>query len=57
MKDLDGTPPSDGHHPFDLNAAHVRWKRFRAEQPIIYPSDTGYWVASRHDDIRAILDD
>ena len=57
MKDLDGTQPSDGYDPFDLNAPHERWKQFREEQPIFYHEDTGYWVVSRYDDIKAIFDD
>ena len=57
MKDFDGTLPSDGYDPFDLNSPHARWKQFREEQPIFYHEDTGYWVVSRYDDIKAIFDD
>lgn len=57
MKDLNGVAPSDGYDPFDLNTPHARWKQFREEQPIFYHEETGYWVVSRYDDIKAIFDD
>lgn len=57
MKDFTGAPPSEGFDPFDLNAPHARWKAFREEEPIFYHAETGYWVASRYDDIKAIFDD
>ena len=57
MKDHKGTAPSEGYDPFDLNAPHARWKAFREEEPLFYHADTGYWVASRYDDIKAIFDD
>ena len=57
MKDHKGTAPSEGYDPFDLNAPHARWKAFREEEPLFYHAETGYWVASRYDDIKAIFDD
>jgi cytochrome P450 len=56
MKDITGTAPSDGYDPFDLNSPHARWRAFREEEPIFYHEDTGYWVVSRYDDIKAIFD-
>jgi cytochrome P450 len=57
MKDFNGAAPSDGFDPFDLNSPHARWKAFREEEPIFFHEDTGYWIVSRYDDIKAIFDD
>lgn len=57
MKDFFGTTPSDGFDPFNLNSPHARWKAFREEEPIFFHEDTGYWIVSRYDDIKAIFDD
>lgn len=57
MKDFNGAEPSKGYDPFDLNKPHARWEAFRKEEPIFYHAESGYWVASRYDDIKAIFDD
>ena len=57
MKDFTGGKPSDGYDPFDLNCPHARWKSFREEEPIFFHEETGYWIVSRYDDIKAIFDD
>lgn len=57
MKDFNGAEPSKGYDPFDLNKPHARWEAFRKEEPIFYHEESGYWVASRYDDIKAIFDD
>ncbi len=57
MKDINGVKPSEGYDPFDLNSPHARWKAFREEEPIFFHEETGYWIASRYDDIKAIFDD
>ncbi len=57
MKDFNGERPSEGFDPFDLNKPHARWEAFRQEQPIFFHEETGYWVVSRYDDIKAIFDD
>lgn len=56
MKDLTGHSPSEGFDPFDLNAPHARWQMLRQEEPIFFHKDTGYWVVTRYDDIKAIFD-
>lgn len=43
--------------PFDLNEPYVTWGRFREEAPIFYHEASGYWVASRYDDVKQIFDD
>lgn len=57
MKDAGGALPSDGFDPFDLNRPHSKWQAFRQEEPVFYHAETGYWVVSRYDDIKAIFDD
>jgi cytochrome P450 len=57
MKDLNGAHPSAGFDPFNLNAPHARWKAAREQEPVFYHADTGYWVVTRYDDIKAIFDD
>jgi len=57
MKDFNGAAPSDGFDPFDLNTPHARWKVLREDEPIFFHEDTGYWVVTRYDNIKAIFDD
>jgi cytochrome P450 len=57
MKDFNGAAPSDGFDPFDLNTPHARWKALREDEPIFFHEDTGYWVVTRYDNIKAIFDD
>lgn len=57
MKDVNGAMPSEGYDPFDLNCPHARWKAFREEQPVFFHEETGYWIVSRYDDIKAVFDD
>lgn len=57
MKDFNGGKPSEGYDPFNLNTPHARWEAFRKEEPIFYHEETGYWVVSRYEDIKAIFDD
>ena len=57
MKDFNGTKPSEGYDPFDLNSPHARWKAFRDDEPVFYHAESGYWVVSRYADIKAIFED
>jgi hypothetical protein len=57
MTTLAGTRPSSGFDPFDLNSPHAKWEQFRTQEPIFFHEETGYWVVSRYDDIKAIFDD
>jgi cytochrome P450 len=43
--------------PFDLNAPHAHWQFFRENQPVFFHQETGYWIVSRYDDIKAIFED
>lgn len=57
MTTLEGIRPSSGFDPFDLNSPHAKWEEFRTQEPIFFHEETGYWVVSRYDDIKAIFDD
>lgn len=57
MNALDKIPGSDAYDPFDLNAPHAQWETFRKNEPIFFHEPSGYWVASRYDDIKEIFDD
>ncbi len=49
--------PVGGYDPYDLSAPHADWETFRGEAPVFYHADTGYWIVSRYDDIKAVYDD
>lgn len=42
---------------FDLNAPHAKWKDLREDQPVFQDADTGYWIVTRHADIKAVFED
>lgn len=48
---------AESYDPFDLNAPHSVWADLRANQPVFQHKDTGYFVVSRHADIKAVFDD
>jgi cytochrome P450 len=49
-------PPGD-YDPFDLNTPHAHWQFFRENQPVFFHEETGYWILTRFDDIKAVFDD
>ncbi|WP_108482393.1 cytochrome P450 [Oceaniglobus ichthyenteri] len=49
--------PADRFNPFDLSAPHALWQDMRNEQPVFQHGDTGYFVVTRHADIKAVFDD
>ena len=51
--------PADhyGYQPFDLTSPFASYARLRAEAPVYYDDRIGYWVVSRHDDVKAIFED
>ena len=57
MTSLDRIDTRGGYDPFDLSAPHADWARFRAETPVFYHAETGYWIVTRYDDIKAVFDD
>ena len=48
---------TDGFDPFDLNAPHAKWEQLRAQEPVFFHEPTGYFVVTRHEDIKAVFDD
>jgi len=52
------TMTSEGaYDPYDLSAPHPTWQSFRTDAPVFFHEDTGYWIVSRYDDIKAVYDD
>ena len=49
--------PVRGFDPFDLDAPHAVWNTLRAERPVFFHEPTGYFVVTRHADIKAVFDD
>ncbi len=49
--------PSGAFDPYDLSAPHPIWQQFRHEAPVFFHADTGYWIVTRYDDIKAVFDD
>lgn len=47
----------NGFDPFDLNAPFETWERLREEQPVFFHEPTGYFVVTRHADVKAVFDD
>lgn len=48
---------ADVYDPFDLNMPYTQWEEFRKEHPIFFHEPSGYWIASRYQDIKEIFDD
>jgi cytochrome P450 len=51
--------PMRGEHfdPFDLSDPFRSYRRLRAEAPVFYDETIGYWIVSRHADIKAVFED
>ncbi len=43
--------------PFDLSNPHATWAHLRDEQPVFFDSTTGYFIVTRHADIKGVFDD
>lgn len=43
--------------PFSLDAPHATWQALREEAPVFQHPQTGYFVVTRHADIKAVFDD
>lgn len=48
---------SAAFNPFDLSAPHALWAQLRREQPVFWHEATGYFIVTRHADIKAVFDD
>ncbi|MFW5881252.1 MAG: cytochrome P450, partial [Roseicyclus sp.] len=49
--------PAKNYDPFDLTDPHATWAALRVEQPVFRHEKTGYFVVTRHADIKAVFDD
>src|SRR6516165_306342 len=47
----------DDFDPFDLSDPFPSYQRLRAEAPVFYDATIGYWIVSRHADIRSVFED
>jgi cytochrome P450 len=47
----------EGFRPYDIADPFRFYARARAEAPVFYSDELGYWVVSRYEDARAILND
>ena len=47
----------EGFRPYDIADPFPFYARARAEAPVFYSEELGYWVVSRYDDIQAIFKD
>jgi len=45
------------YDPFDLSDPFPFYQRARAEEPVFWNADIGYWIITRHDDIKGIFKD
>src|SRR5262245_66545000 len=47
----------EGFRPYDIADPFRFYARARAEAPVFYSDELGYWIVSRYEDVRAILND
>ncbi|MDF3416108.1 cytochrome P450 [Sulfitobacter sp. M57] len=48
---------TEGYDIFDLNAPHAKWLELREEAPVFQDPQTGYWIVTRHADVKAVFED
>ena len=48
---------SAAFNPFDLSAPYALWAELRRDQPVFRHEGTGYFIVTRHADIKAVFDD
>lgn len=46
-----------GYNIFDLAAPHAKWRQLREETPVFQDPESGYWIVTRHADIKAVFED
>ncbi len=54
---VQGHRQSEAYDIFDLNAPHAKWQQMREEQPVFHDPETGYWIVTRHADIKVVFED
>jgi cytochrome P450 len=52
-----GCPVADAFRPFDIADPFEFYARARAQAPVFFSDELGFWVVSRYDDVLAILKD
>jgi len=50
-------PQAGNYNIFDLSAPHAKWKELREDQPVFQDPESGYWIVTRHADIKGVFDD
>lgn len=48
---------TEGYDIFDLNAPHTKWLELREDAPVFQDPQTGYWIVTRHADVKAVFED
>jgi cytochrome P450 len=57
---VDHSAAADDHHgyrPFDMKDPFGAYANLRDEHPVMYDERIGYWVVTRHADVKAVFDD
>lgn len=54
---VEASQSKETYNIFDLSAPHGKWKQMREDQPVFHDPDSGYWIVTRHADIKAIFED
>lgn len=43
--------------PFDMTSPEIAWRALREKNPVFQHLPTGYWIVTRHEDIKAVYND
>lgn len=54
---MGATVQANDFDPFDMTSPDVAWQRLRENSPVFQHQPTGYWVVTRHEDIKAVYQD
>lgn len=49
--------PTTDFDIFDLAAPHAKWQQLRDDRPVFQDPESGYWIVTRHADIKAVFED
>lgn len=50
-------PFSSSYDPFDLKSPYDHWAEMRQERPVFLHEETGYYIVSKYDDVKAVYED
>ena len=48
---------AETYNIFDLSAPHATWAQMREDQPVFHDPASGYWIVTRHADVKAVFED